>query len=91
MKRSKSIAVALNAAKPLLRNYVLAIERKNLTCEKQIARLQADVVTQQHKIVALKAELKSLAKKTGFKMCITFAGDKPKIVPSLDFHATEFT
>lgn len=82
MKRSKPIAAALKVANPLLRNYVLAIERKNLNCEKQIAHLQAEVVTQQHKIVALKAELKNLAKKTGFRLNITFAGDKPKIVPS---------
>lgn len=82
MKRSKPNAAAFRAAKPLLRNYVLAIERANLNCEKQIAHLQAEVVIQQHKIVALKAELKNLAKKTGIKLNITFAGDKPKIVPS---------
>lgn len=82
MKRSKPIAAALKAAKPLLRNYVLAIERKNLNCEKQIAHFQAEVVSQQHKIVALKAELKTLAKKTGIKLHITFAGDKPKNAPS---------
>ena len=76
MKRSKPLAAALKAGKPLLRNYILAIERKNLNREKQIAHLEAEVVNQQHKIVALKAELKTLAKKTGFKLHITFAGDK---------------
>ena len=66
MKRSKPIDAALKAANPMLRNYILAIEEKNLKCEKQIAHLQAEVVTQQHTIVALKSELKNLAKKTGF-------------------------
>ena len=81
MNRSKPIDGELKAAKPVLRNYVLAIEAKNLKCEKQISHLQADVITLQHKIVALKAELKNLAKKTGFALNITFAGDKPKIAP----------
>jgi len=81
MKRPAPIATALKATNPMLRNYVLAIERKNLNCEKQIAHLQAEVLTQQHKIAALNAELKNLAKKTGLKLNITFAGDKPKIMP----------
>ncbi len=78
MKRPKSIDTALKAAKPLLRNYVLAIEAKNLKCEKEIARLQAEVVTQQHKLVACEVVIKDLTKKTGFKLNITYAGDKPK-------------
>lgn len=82
MKRSTPIATALKATKPMLRNYVLAIERKNLNCEKQIARLQAEVLGQQHKILALEAELKALAKKTGFRLHITFAGNKPKNPPA---------
>ena len=76
MKRPKSIDTALKAAKPVLRNYVLAIETKNLKCEKEIAYLQAEVVTQQYKIAALKTEMKKLAKKRGFNLNITFSGDK---------------
>jgi cell division protein FtsL len=81
MKRPALIATALKATKPMLRNYVLAIEQKNLNCEKQIAHLQAKVLTQQHKIAALNAEVKNLTRKTGLKLNITFAGDKPKSMP----------
>lgn len=77
MKRPNHINTALESATPPIVNYVAQMEAENLRLHKQIARLQVENVTKQHKLVALEAEIKNLTKKHGLNLNITFAGDKP--------------
>lgn len=77
MSRSRSLDSAFQAAQPELQNYVIALEAKNLKLQKQIAHLQTDDLTKQHRIVALENELKELTKKHGLVLNIGFSGEKP--------------
>jgi len=81
MSRSESLDSPFQAAQPELQNYVIALEAENLKLHKQIARLQADDVTKQHRIVALENELKELTKKHGLVLNIGFSGGKPAGAP----------
>lgn len=77
MKRSDPVNVALKSAKTVIVNYVAEMRAENLRLIKQIARLQVQYETEQHKLVALRAEIKRLTKEHGFNLNISFAGDKP--------------
>jgi hypothetical protein len=77
MKRPDPTNTALKSAEPLVVNYVAEMEAENLRLHKQIARLQVENVTKQHKVVALEAEIKNLARKHGLNLNITFAGEQP--------------
>ena len=82
MRRQKSLNSVLKAVQPELRQYVRALESENLKLQKQIARLEAQDVTKQHRIVALEGEMKKLTKKHGYHLTIHL-GDQASPPPSL--------
>lgn len=76
MSKRKSLNAPFKAAKPEVRRYISELERENLRLHKLIAKLQAQTVTQEHRIVALEQEMKELTKKHGFRLSINMGDNK---------------
>ena len=53
MKRPNNLTAKLNLCELEIKNYVLELESKNATLQKEIAKLEVENVSQQHKISAL--------------------------------------
>lgn len=62
MRRPTSLNSALKAAKPELKNYVLALESENAKLQRQIAKLEVTNLSKQNRIISLGKENKKLSK-----------------------------
>jgi len=54
MKRLPNLTSKLKASDPEIKHYVLELEKENLKLQKQIARFEVKIVSQQNQITALK-------------------------------------
>lgn len=53
MKRPNNLTTKLNLCELEIKNYVLELEAKNAKLQKEIAKLEVENISQQHKISAL--------------------------------------
>lgn len=65
MVTSKALVAPPDSAVPELSHYVAAVESENRKLHRQIAKLEAQVLTKHHRISALENEMKDLTKKHG--------------------------
>jgi cell division protein FtsB len=63
MNETQSLDAALKSAPTVLKQFVRDLKSENLKLQKQIAKLYAENVSKDHRIVSLKGELKKLGYK----------------------------
>ena len=76
MVRPKALHAPFKSAKPELQHYIAALESENAKLHRQIAKLEAQDVTKQHRITALEKEMKALTKKRGFNLIMNMGGEQ---------------